>query len=136
MAWSKRPAIPQDRAAIHRKHATKTLEQRRLARSVRTDQSEDFPFADGERHIVERSQPSVPLGEIDCLDQTLVACPRHLYSRFRAGHPGWLRCSFVGYSRHPRSSRLAIRAPRSEIRRTTDADRPLVLSSARPLLPT
>ena len=55
----------------------------------------------------------------------LVACPRHLYSAFRAGHPGWLRCSSLRYSRYPRSSRLAIRAPRSEIRCTTDTDRPL-----------
>src|SRR6266513_5268652 len=31
----------------------------------------------------------------------------------RAGHPGWLRCSSLTYSRYARSSRLAIRAPRS-----------------------
>jgi hypothetical protein len=68
----------------------------------------------------------------------LVACPRHVYSAFRAGHPGWLRCSTLRYSRYPRSSRLAIRgprrgtragvvvrAPRSEIRCTTDTDGPL-----------
>src|SRR4029077_13591724 len=53
---------------------------------------------------------------------------RHSGSRHnsRAGHPGWLRCSSLRYSRYPRSSRVAIRAPRSEIRSTTDADRPLV----------
>jgi hypothetical protein len=68
----------------------------------------------------------------------IVACPRHLYSVFRAGHPSstptrlprwgprlWLRCSSLRYSRYPQSSRLAIRAPRSEIRCTIDADRPL-----------
>ncbi len=27
----------------------------------------------------------------------LVACPRHLYSGFRAGHPGWRRCSSLKY---------------------------------------
>ena len=32
---------------------------------------------------------------------------------FRAGHPGWLRCFSLTYSRYARSSRLAIRAPRS-----------------------
>ena len=32
---------------------------------------------------------------------------------FRAGHPGWRRCSSLTYSRYARSSRLAIRAPRS-----------------------
>jgi hypothetical protein len=32
---------------------------------------------------------------------------------FRAGHPGWLRCSFLTYSRYARSSRPASRAPRS-----------------------
>ena len=32
---------------------------------------------------------------------------------FRAGHPGWLRCSPLKYSRYSRASRLAIRAPRS-----------------------
>jgi len=32
---------------------------------------------------------------------------------FRAGHPALLRCSFLEYSRYPRSFRLAIRAPRS-----------------------
>ena len=31
----------------------------------------------------------------------------------RAGHPGWLRCSSLTYSRYARSSRLASRAPRS-----------------------
>src|SRR5437773_3886243 len=31
----------------------------------------------------------------------------------RAGHPGWLRCSSLTYFRYARSSRLAIRAPRS-----------------------
>src|SRR5205809_702839 len=31
----------------------------------------------------------------------------------RAGHPGWLRCSLLTYFRYARSSRLAIRAPRS-----------------------
>ena len=61
----------------------------------------------------------------------LVACPRHLYSDFRAGHPGWQRCSSIKYSRYSQSSRLAIRAPRSEIRCTTDADRPLVANSDR-----
>ena len=56
---------------------------------------------------------------------TLVACPRHLSSDFRTGHPGLRRCSSIKYSRYSQSSRLAIRAPRSEIRCTTDADGPL-----------
>ncbi len=32
---------------------------------------------------------------------------------FRAGHPGWLRCSSLEYVEYSRSSRLASRAPRS-----------------------
>jgi circadian clock protein KaiC len=55
----------------------------------------------------------------------LVACPRQLYSGFRAGHPARLRCSSIKYSRYSQSSRLAGRAPRSEIHCTTDEDRPL-----------
>src|SRR5580765_4465761 len=55
----------------------------------------------------------------------LVACPRHLYNGFRAGHPARRRCSSINYSRHSQSSRLAGRAPRSEIHCTTDEDRPL-----------
>ena len=40
---------------------------------------------------------------------------RHRGSRHnsRAGHPGWLRCSALKYSRYSRASRLAMRAPRS-----------------------
>src|SRR5438128_12176839 len=43
----------------------------------------------------------------------------------RAVHPGWLRCSFLKSSRYPRSSRLAIRAPRSAIWSSLSADGPL-----------
>src|ERR1041384_460779 len=43
----------------------------------------------------------------------------------RAGHPGWLRCSSVKYSRYSRSSRLAIRAPRSAIWSLFNVDGPL-----------
>jgi hypothetical protein len=43
---------------------------------------------------------------------------------FRAGHPGWRRCSFLKYAQYSRSSRLASRAPRSgsrvPIRRAQD----------------
>src|SRR5437588_6004298 len=55
----------------------------------------------------------------------LVAYPRHSYSGFRAGHPGWLRCSSLKYSRYSRSSRLAIRAPRSAIWSSFSVDGPL-----------
>ena len=34
---------------------------------------------------------------------------------YRAGHPVWLRCSPLKYSRYSRASRLASRAPRSGI---------------------
>src|SRR6058998_2336406 len=45
---------------------------------------------------------------------------------FRAGHPVWLRCSALTYSRYARSSRLASRAPRSAIWSLFSVDRPLV----------
>src|SRR5438128_3868131 len=49
---------------------------------------------------------------------------RHRGSRHnsRAGHPGSLRCSSLRYSRYPRSSRLAIRAPRSGTYATIHGD--------------
>ena len=50
----------------------------------------------------------------------LVACPGRMQRVFRAGHPAWRRCSSLEYSRYARSSRLASRAPRSEIRITFD----------------
>ena len=43
----------------------------------------------------------------------------------RAGHPGWRRCSSLKYSRYSRSSRLAIRAPRSGTYAAIHADRTL-----------
>src|SRR5207253_391029 len=43
----------------------------------------------------------------------------------RAGHPGWRRCSSLKYSRYFRSSRLAIRAPRSAIWSSFSVDGPL-----------
>src|SRR5437773_514467 len=43
----------------------------------------------------------------------LVSCNSDSSHNSRAGHPGWLRCSSLTYSRYARSSRLAIRAPRS-----------------------
>src|SRR6266513_4571890 len=45
----------------------------------------------------------------------------------RAGHPGWLRCSSLTYSRYARSSRLAIRAPRSGTYATNHCYRTLVI---------
>src|SRR5713226_6089073 len=45
----------------------------------------------------------------------LLSRPRDSRHNSRAGHPGWLRCSSLKYSRYSRSSRLAIRAPRSGI---------------------
>ena len=58
-----------------------------------------------------------------------------------AGHPGWRRCSSLTYSRYARSSRLAIRAPRSGIWYLFSGYRPLggvsrresVIASARTL---
>src|SRR2546429_1455950 len=60
------------------------------------------------------------------LDITLVSRNSDSSHNSRAGHPsstptrlprrgprGWLRCSSLTYSRYARSSRLAIRAPRS-----------------------
>ena len=43
----------------------------------------------------------------------LVSHPSSLSPNSRAGHPAWLRCSSLKYSRYARSSRLASRAPRS-----------------------
>ena len=42
-----------------------------------------------------------------------------------AMHPAWRRCSSLKYSRYSRSSRLAIRAPRSAIWSLFTVDRPL-----------
>ena len=53
-------------------------------------------------------------------------CPGHFDSTFRAGHPVWRRCSSVTDAQSAASSRLARRAPRSEIRRRNDPDTPLV----------
>jgi hypothetical protein len=58
----------------------------------------------------------------------LVACPVELYSVPRAGHPASRRCSSLTYRQYAHSSRLAIRAPRSEACYTTRQDRPLVRS--------
>ena len=46
----------------------------------------------------------------------LVARISYSSSASRAGHPVWRRCSAFKYSRYSQSSRLASRAPRSEIR--------------------
>src|SRR5712691_8315201 len=46
-------------------------------------------------------------------DRRLVSRNSDSSHNSRAGHPGWLRCSSLTYSRYARSSRLAIRAPRS-----------------------
>jgi len=54
---------------------------------------------------------------------------RHSGSRHnsRAGHPASLRCSSLRYSQYPRSSRLAIRAPRSGTYVTIHCDGTLVV---------
>jgi hypothetical protein len=57
----------------------------------------------------------------------LVSWPRGSQHNSRAWHPGWLRCSSLRYSRYPRSSRLAIRAPRSGINVTIHAARTLTI---------
>ena len=54
-----------------------------------------------------------PHGAILALRTMLVSRPSGSRHNSRAGHPGWLRCSFLKYSRYSRSSRLASRAPRS-----------------------
>ena len=43
----------------------------------------------------------------------------------RAGHPAWLRCSSLKYAQYSRSSRLAVRAPRSGTYATHHASRGL-----------
>ena len=63
------------------------------------------------------------------IDRHLVACLGRSRTTFRAGHPGWLRCSSLKYSRYSRSSRLAIRAPRSGIWSLFDRDRPLAVQA-------
>src|ERR1041384_6147521 len=52
----------------------------------------------------------------------------------RAGRPGWLRCSSAKYSRYSRSSRLAIRAPRSAIWSLFNVDGPLAYDQPMPRL--
>src|SRR5213594_2839531 len=52
----------------------------------------------------------------------------------RAGHPGWLRCSSLTYSRYARSSRLAIRAPRSGTHATNHCYGTLVSLMLLPIL--
>ena len=61
---------------------------------------------------------------------------RHRGSRHnsRAGHPGWLRCSALKYSRYSRASRLAIRAPRSGTYATIHGDG--TLGNLQPVQPT
>jgi predicted Na+-dependent transporter len=54
-----------------------------------------------------------------------VARPRCSRTSSRAGHPGWLRCSSLKYAQYSRSSRLAIRAPRSAIWSLFSEDGPL-----------
>ena len=49
------------------------------------------------------------------------------------GHPDWHRCSFLKYSRYSRSSRLAIRAPRSGIHSRNHQDSPLAQRTRRRL---
>ena len=55
----------------------------------------------------------------------LVPWKRDASHNSRAGHPGWRRCSSLTYSRYARSSRLAIRAPRSGIWYLFSGYRPL-----------
>ena len=62
----------------------------------------------------------------------LVACHGHFSSASRAGHPVWRRCSSLKYCRYSHSSRLASRAPRSEIHYWNDRYRPLVGPPDRP----
>src|SRR5688572_15064357 len=61
----------------------------------------------------------------------LVDRPRHLWSAFRAGHSGSRRCSSLTYSRYARSSRLAIRAPRSKSTPQLTRDCPLAVGGRR-----
>jgi hypothetical protein len=48
----------------------------------------------------------------------------------RAGHPGWRRCSSLKYAQYSRSSRLAIRAPRSGTYATNNCSGTLAFAGA------
>ena len=61
-----------------------------------------------------------------------MSCHRDSSHNSRAGHPGWLRCSSLTYSRYARSSRLAIRAPRSGTYATNHGDRTLAARGESP----
>ena len=58
----------------------------------------------------------------------LVPWKRDASHNSRAGHPGWRRCSSLTYAQYARSSRLAIRAPRSGTYATHHASRGLAMS--------
>src|SRR5437879_3419433 len=62
----------------------------------------------------------------------LVSRVRNSLPTSRAGHPVWLRCSSLKYSRYSRSSRLASRVPRSAIWSSFSVDGPLAMSHSRP----
>src|SRR5690606_14947787 len=56
---------------------------------------------------------------------SLVSRPASSSHYSRAGHPVWLRCLSLAYSRYARSSRLASRAPRSGTNATNLRDETL-----------
>ena len=58
-----------------------------------------------------------------CFWSRLVPWKRGSSPNSRAGHPGWLRGSSLTYAEYARSSRLAIRAPRSGTEATNHASR-------------
>ena len=60
----------------------------------------------------DRVHPEYPRPQLVRKDWHSAPIPKYAHV-FRAGHPASRRCSFLAYSRYARSSRLAIRAPRS-----------------------
>src|SRR5439155_8090502 len=82
-----------DQALWRRPLARRGRRVQRVAGSSHLNASNSNSGADLERQLVSRNSDSS--------------------HKSRAGHPGWLRCSSLTYSRYARSSRLAIRAPRS-----------------------
>ena len=66
--------VVSQRAAVSRQHAGEALEQRRLPRSVRSDQTEDFARPDRKRHVGQRGEIPVPFGETGGLERQQPEC--------------------------------------------------------------
>ena len=60
-----------DRPGQDRKNATQRLEQRALARTVRTDHTDNLPCPHGKRHIVENDLSMIPRIDMFCANHLI-----------------------------------------------------------------